>query len=105
MPEQFGRLNIRQIELDVFADPRGGRYARPAYFQMLRDLKQDAGDDPNLDGVLDRPGLKVFHVQDVEIALWRAVHSGAAPTIPSRGASGPTITCAGTAAWSGVAIR
>lgn len=66
LPEQFGRLNIRQIELDVFADPRGGRYARPAYFQMLRDLKQDAGDDPNLDGVLDRPGLKVFHVQDVD---------------------------------------
>src|SRR6056297_2951072 len=28
LPEQFTQLGIRQIELDVFADPEGGRYAK-----------------------------------------------------------------------------
>src|SRR5262249_9917744 len=30
LADQFSRLGIRQIELDVFADPEGGRYAEPA---------------------------------------------------------------------------
>ena len=28
--EQFGKLGIRQIELDVFHDPQGGHYAEPS---------------------------------------------------------------------------
>src|SRR4051812_8511750 len=30
LAEQFSRLKIRQIELDVFADPKGGHYASPS---------------------------------------------------------------------------
>ena len=30
LPDQFSREGVRQIELDVFADPKGGRYAKPA---------------------------------------------------------------------------
>jgi len=29
LPEQSSRLGIRQIELDCFVDPEGGRYAEP----------------------------------------------------------------------------
>lgn len=50
---------VRQIELDVFVDdPAGGRYAQP----KLQPLLGLAPVDPALAG----PGLKVFHVQEVD---------------------------------------
>ena len=50
---------VRQIELDVFVDdPAGGRYAHP----RVVDLLGIAPPDPALAG----PGLKVFHVQEVD---------------------------------------
>lgn len=60
IPEQLGGLGIRQLELDVFADPQGGLYAvRP----VLAILGQDpVADDP----ALFEPGLKVLHVQDID---------------------------------------
>lgn len=66
LPEQFSELRIRQIELDVFADPQGGHYATPTFRQALKDSGEDAGPDPNADGMLDQPGLKVLHVQDLD---------------------------------------
>jgi hypothetical protein len=66
MAEQFSRLGIRQVELDVFADPDGGQYAEPALRKMLMGNGKDAGPDPDPDGVLKKPGLKVLHVQDVD---------------------------------------
>ncbi len=66
LPEQFGELGIRQIELDLFHDPEGGLYSRPGLRTTLTKLGRDPGPDPNADGVLDRPGLKVLHVQDVD---------------------------------------
>jgi hypothetical protein len=68
LPEQFGRLGIRQIELDVFRDPEGGLFAKPSSRTTLMNLGRDPGPDPNADGVLDKPGLKVLHVQDVDYA-------------------------------------
>ncbi|MBE9042225.1 phosphatidylinositol-specific phospholipase C1-like protein [Oscillatoriales cyanobacterium LEGE 11467] len=53
--EQFD-LGIRQIELDVFADPIGGRYAQP----------QGATIDTELPDEMKKPGLKVLHIQDVD---------------------------------------
>ena len=53
--EQFDR-GIRQIELDVFADPIGGRYAKP----------RGATIDTQLPDRMNAPGLKVFHLQDVD---------------------------------------
>lgn len=70
--EQFSRLGVRQIELDVFADPRGGHYKSPTFYRLLRGEKPAveaepiAGPDPNAGGQLETPGLKVFHVQDVD---------------------------------------
>jgi hypothetical protein len=66
LPEQLSRLGIRQIELDCFADPKGGLYADP------RGPKQAAAlglpPVPNHDpaGRLRAPGFKVMHVQDVD---------------------------------------
>ncbi|WP_165226042.1 Ca2+-dependent phosphoinositide-specific phospholipase C [Aquisphaera insulae] len=66
LDEQFSRLGIRQIEIDVFADPEGGRYAEPAARTVLRSAGKDPGPDPNASGRLRKPGLKVFHVQDID---------------------------------------
>lgn len=50
---------VRQIELDVFVDdPDGGRYADPKLVPLL-------GLEP-ADPRLSEPGLKVFHIQEVD---------------------------------------
>ncbi len=64
--EQFTRLGIRQIELDVFADPKGGLFAEPNLRKLLEKQGKEPGPDPNSDGQLQKPGLKVLHVQDVD---------------------------------------
>ena len=57
--EQLSKLGIRQVELDVFADPEGGRFALPA---MLRTIKGLEPPGPEL----QTPGFKVLHVQDID---------------------------------------
>jgi hypothetical protein len=66
LSEQFSRLGIRQIELDVFADPKGGLFAEPSSRRTLRKQGKDPGPEPDLQGQLRKPGLKVLHVQDVD---------------------------------------
>lgn len=60
LQEQFETEGIRQIELDVFADPEGGLFESPIGLQIIRD-------DPNatLPG-LDAPGFKVLHAQEID---------------------------------------
>ena len=58
LPTQFASQKVRQIELDVFLDPAGGKYADP----LLRSV---AGLGP-MDPVMSAPGIKVLHVQDVD---------------------------------------
>ncbi len=60
LDEQLSTQGIRQIELDLFADPDGGLYARRGGLILL-------GQDPNT-GIpaLLEPGHKVLHVQDVD---------------------------------------
>ena len=57
---------VRQIELDIFADSKGGRFAHPAGPHMVADahLPPDPPFDP--DGVMMKPGFKVMHVQDID---------------------------------------
>src|SRR5215213_8070474 len=66
LPEQFDKLGVRQIELDVYADPKGGLFARPAARDMVKKGGKDPGPDPNAAGVLDKPGFKVLHVPDID---------------------------------------
>jgi len=65
LAEQFDS-GVRQIELDVYADSKGGLYAHPAGPRMVAaaHLPPDAEFDPQ--GVMAKPGFKVMHVQDVD---------------------------------------
>jgi hypothetical protein len=65
LAQQFD-AGIRQIELDVYADTKGGLYAHPSGPGMAAaaGLPADPPFDPN--GVMTKPGFKVMHVQDVD---------------------------------------
>jgi hypothetical protein len=57
---------VRQIELDIFADSEGGRYARPKGPDAVAaaNLPKDPDFDP--EGLMKKPGLKVMHLQDFD---------------------------------------
>lgn len=61
---------VRQIELDIFADSKGGRYAHPAGPALEKaagvpvdPMDHFSGASPE---VMLRPGFKVMHVQDLD---------------------------------------
>ena len=54
---------VRQIELDVFADPKGGRYADPKGEAWAKAAGERTGFDRT---AMLRPGFKVFHIPDVD---------------------------------------
>ncbi|CAN5706260.1 phosphatidylinositol-specific phospholipase C1-like protein [soil metagenome] len=87
-------LGLRNLEIDVVYDPHGGTYADPLGMHWMKQngitpLPFDAGND------LLKPGLKVFHVPDVdfrshhllfvdclkELKQWSAMHPGHLPVI------------------------
>jgi Phosphoinositide phospholipase C, Ca2+-dependent len=51
-------LGLRSFELDLFEDPEGGRYGAPKAQTLL-------GLEP-IDPVMQEPGFKVFHIQEVD---------------------------------------
>jgi hypothetical protein len=63
LDEQLSELGIRQVELDVFADPDGGLFAVP--LGALIFPKNPPTPDP-IDPELLEPGLKVLHFPDVD---------------------------------------
>jgi hypothetical protein len=65
LPQQFDS-GVRQIELDIYADSKGGLYAHPSGPSMVAAAKlpPDPEFDPN--GIMNKPGFKVMHVQDVD---------------------------------------
>lgn len=63
LPEQLAS-GVRQIELDVYADAKGGRFAHPAITGMVAEAHLPA--DPPLDPLFDRPGFKVMHVVGID---------------------------------------
>ncbi len=89
LPDQLGSLGVRQIELDVWADPDGGLFAHRPVLAFL-GLDPDAG-VPSL----ERPGFKVLHVADLdfestcwtfveclaEVHDWSRAHPGHAPIL------------------------
>lgn len=91
LPAQFDR-GIRQIELDVYADSVGGRFAHPQSARWLAE----AGLPPAETGdgaVMRRPGFKVMHIPDIDqratcqpllaclgqIRAWSRAHPGHLP--------------------------
>lgn len=53
---------VRQIELDIYGDARGGRFAKP--FGAAFSPGGVKAFDP--EGVMAKPGFKVMHVQDID---------------------------------------
>ena len=84
---------VRQIEIDIFADAKGGRFAHPAIDRRVAEagLPADPPFDPQHQ--MDRPGFKVMHVQDIderstcqtfvrclgEVRAWSRQHPGHLP--------------------------
>ena len=62
LDQQLEVQNVRQFELDLFADPKGGLYAQPMAAKVVeaRGVKV-ASHDPQ--GQLEKPGIKVLHHQ------------------------------------------
>jgi hypothetical protein len=57
---------VRQIEIDVFADPNGGRFAHPAIVRSVTAAGLPADPDFDPQHEMDKPGFKVMHVQDLD---------------------------------------
>jgi len=60
LTEQLEEHGIRQLEIDVYADPDGGRFARRPLAELV-GLPVDSGEP-----ALDEPGFKVLHQADVD---------------------------------------
>jgi len=61
LPQQLQDLQVRQLELDIYADPAGGLFAAPIGRTIVTAAGRDAGPDPNADGQLSAPGFKILH--------------------------------------------
>ena len=66
LPEQFSLLGIRQIELDIAADPQGGLYADPKGIKIAAERGMPTGPNHDPQGVLRKPGMKILHVEDFD---------------------------------------
>jgi len=53
---------VRQVELDIYADTKGGRFAHP-FGAALAGPKAEPFDP---EGVMLKPGFKVMHLQDID---------------------------------------
>ncbi|MBP4139055.1 phosphatidylinositol-specific phospholipase C1-like protein [Flavobacterium geliluteum] len=58
--EQLNK-GLRNLEIDVFADTKGGKYAHPKGMDIA---KSEEAYDPN--GQMNKPGFKVFHMPDID---------------------------------------
>ncbi|HVR29668.1 MAG TPA: phosphatidylinositol-specific phospholipase C1-like protein [Thermoanaerobaculia bacterium] len=66
LTEQLDR-GLRKLELDVFHDPEGGRYAAPAGLAWLAERGDGGALRPyDARGEMKAPGFKVLHVQDLD---------------------------------------
>ena len=59
------RMGARSLELDLYPDPEGGTYADPLAYRELR-AEGETDLAPIYVDELERPGIKVLHVADVD---------------------------------------
>ncbi|MDZ7717190.1 MAG: phosphatidylinositol-specific phospholipase C1-like protein [Balneolaceae bacterium] len=57
---QLENLGIRQFELDLYADPNGGRYAKPSGAVLIDDEEFLESEE------MMQPGFKIIHIPDVD---------------------------------------
>ena len=84
---------VRQLEIDIVQDPKGGRFAHPKIVELTKQagLPPDPDFDPNHE--MDKPGFKVVHIPDLnqrsscllftaclsEIRTWSKAHPDHVP--------------------------
>ncbi len=93
-------LGLQGLEIDIYADAKGGRYAHPLGLQLA---KGQAPYDP--DGRMNEPGFKVLHIQDIdfrsncptfrqcldELKIWSVAHPNHNPVFITMNAKDDTI--------------
>jgi hypothetical protein len=98
LPAQFD-LGVRQIELDVWSDPKGGKYARPTVPTSLHVPVPDPA-------VMNAPGFKVLHEANIDthsscltfvlclrlVKAWSDAHSGHVPIMIEVEMKDPKVT-------------
>jgi len=65
---QLSEIGIRQLELDVYADPNGGLYSKPIGKSMLGPSSNDPRMDFAFDEVMSKPGMKILHSPGFDFA-------------------------------------
>ena len=61
LSEQFSTYGIRGIELDVYYDPKGGKYRKRRLNLFVGGVKQRVKDS-----VMRQPGFKMLHIADID---------------------------------------
>ena len=66
LPKQLD-AGVRQLELDIVADPKGGRFSHPKIVELTQQegLPADPEFDPTHE--MDKPGFKVIHLGDINL--------------------------------------
>lgn len=59
-------MGLRKLEIDIYHDPEGGRYAKPYGIFGLGGIGLPAGYQYDPDELMLQPGFKVLHVQDLD---------------------------------------
>lgn len=62
LAQQLDR-GVRQLEIDIFADPQGGRFAHPKGEAIAKAAGEQTGFD---EAAMMKPGFKVFHIPEVD---------------------------------------
>ncbi len=84
---------VRQIEIDIYVDEKGGRFAHPKIVQRVAAAGLPADPDFDPEHEMDKPGFKVMHVQDLDervtchtfvacltnVRTWSKAHPGHLP--------------------------
>lgn len=68
LTQQFSEHGIRQIELDLYADPEGGLYSKPIGKQLARVTEEDPRMPFDFQKVMTQPGIKVIHAPGFDYA-------------------------------------
>jgi hypothetical protein len=95
-------LGLRSLEIDVYADAKGGKFAHPGGLDWVPN-NPDRPYDPS--GLMKEPGFKVLHMQDVdfrsncltlknclnELKTWSIAHPGHQPVFITMNAKDDTV--------------
>lgn len=64
IPEQLD-LGLRNLEIDVYADSKGGKYAHPKILDLVKTMQAF---DP--EAKMKKPGYKMIHITDIDYQTW-----------------------------------